>query len=82
MPKGRCEPVFLTCKLLQGNKVKSDHKNNIVVHSSEGDIIQDCCIKIYDGLVAGVEFLQETGKERAQLANALTKKNLNDLHAK
>ena len=46
------------------------------------NIILDHYIKNCGGWVAGVKFLQETGQERAQLANALTKKNVNDLHAK
>ena len=29
----------LTYKLLQGNKIESDHKNNIVVQSSKGNIV-------------------------------------------
>ena len=39
----------LTYKLLQGSKVKSDHKDNIVVQSSKADIALDDCIKTHDG---------------------------------
>ena len=72
----------IACELLQGNTIKSDHKNNIVVQSSKGYIILYCHIKGHDNYVAEVEFLQETGHRRTQLANAFTKKNVNNLHAK
>ena len=72
----------LTCKFLKGNKIKSDHKNKIVVHTSEGNLILDCCIKTHDCWIAGVEFLQETGQEMVQLTNALPPKNVNSIHAK
>ena len=39
----------LACKHFQGNKIKSDHKNNIMVHFSEGNIILDHCLKTHDG---------------------------------
>ena len=45
---------FLTCKLLQGSKIKCDHKNNIGVQTFDGNIILDPCIKTHDGWVAGV----------------------------
>ena len=32
----------LTYELLQGNKIESDHKNNIVVNIPTGDIILGC----------------------------------------
>ena len=82
LPQGRSKLYSLTCKLLQGNKIKKDHKDNISVKSSEGDIVFDCCIKSYDSWVAGVKFLQETGHKRVQLANAFTKKDADDKHAK
>ena len=71
---------FLTCKLLQGNKIASDHQNNIVVEFFKGDIIFDGHIKTHNGLEAGVKFLHETSQERAQSANAYKKKNINVLH--
>ena len=40
-----------------------------------------CQIKTHDSWVARVEFLKETDDERAQLATAPYKKNINDLHA-
>ena len=77
---GRWNLFCLTCRLLQGKKVKNDHKNNIVVHSSESNIILHCHIKTHDGCIAGVKFLQGIGHKRVQLANALTMKNMHDLH--
>ena len=71
-----------TFELLQGNKIKSDYKNNIVVQCSKGNIILDCHVKTCDDWVARVKFLQENCHKRAQLANAVTKENLNDLYAK
>ena len=61
----------LTCKLLQENKIKTDHKNSIV--------IQYCQIKTHDGWVAGVKFLNQV--ERVQLARSFIKKDINILHA-
>ena len=72
----------LTCKLLQGNKIKSNHKSSIVVQSFEGNIAIDHSIKTHDGWVARVEFFWDIGHKRGQLANAFTKKNINNLHAK
>ena len=71
----------LTYKLSQGNKVKSNHKNNIVVQYFKGNIILDFQIKTHDGWVARVKFLQETCRVKAQLANAFTTKDINNLHA-
>ena len=59
----------------------SDHKNNIMVCSSEGDIILDHSTKTHDRWVAWIEFLWEKCQEKAQLDTALTKKIINDLHA-
>ena len=60
-PKTDANLLSLMCELLQGDKINSDHKNNIMVHLSEGYIILDCWI---DSWVAGVKFLPETGVER------------------
>ena len=79
-PKADANLVFLTCKLLQGNKISGVNQNNIVVKSSKGDIILDQQIKTCDGWVARVKFLCETGEERAQSATAPHKKNINDPH--
>ena len=38
----------LTCELSQGNKMTSDHYNNIMVQSSKGNIILYYCIKTHD----------------------------------
>ena len=58
LPQGRCKPVFLTCNLLQGNKISSEQWNNIMVNSSYGNIILDCWIKTCDGWVArGLQLL-------------------------
>ena len=71
----------LTCELSEGNKISSDHCNNIMVKSSDGNIVLDCQMKTHDSWVTQVEFLQGTSQERAQSATALYKKNINDLHA-
>ena len=55
----------LTCKHLQVNKISTDHWNNIMIKFFKGNIILDCQIKTNDVWVAGVDFLQETFKERA-----------------
>ena len=78
LPQGRCKPISLTCKLLQGNKI--DHKNNIGVESSNGNIMLDCCIKAQNGSAAGVKFLCETSQVMAQSTTAHKQKNINDLH--
>ena len=72
----------LTCKLLQRNKIKNDPKDNIMVHSSECNIILDHCIKTHNSWVARAEFLQDTGQERTQLANAFIRKDIIDLYDK
>ena len=68
-PKASANLLPLTCEVLQGNKISSDHWNNIVVKSSTGDIILDW-----------VEFLQQTIEERAQSVTAFYKKNIIDIH--
>ena len=74
----------LTCKLLQGSKILSDCKNNIVVQSTSGDIVLHYYIKTCDGWLARNEFLQEISPERAQLTKSLApkqQKDINILHA-
>ena len=65
-----CEPFLLSCKVLQGSKISSNWKNNIVIHSTSGDIVLDCQNKTCDGWVAGVKFLWDTCLERAGFANS------------
>ena len=79
-PKAGANLFSLTCKLLKGKKIKSDHQINIMVKSSNGDIIFDCTSKTHDGWVARIDFLCESSQERAQSATALYRKNINDLH--
>ena len=79
LPQGRCKPVFLN---MQGNRIKSNQQNNIMVNFSNDDIILDSQIKTHDGWVARVNFLQETTEERTQSATANLKKNINSLHVK
>ena len=55
-PKAGANLFCLTCKLLQGNMISSDHQNNIMVSSTSGNIILDCQIKTHDGWGARVEF--------------------------
>ena len=38
LPQGRCKPVFPDTWILAGKKILSDHQNNIVVKSKNGDI--------------------------------------------
>ena len=64
----------LTFKVLQGKKISRDHQNNIMVESTDGDIILDCQIKTHNGWVVGVKFLQETSEKRAQSATTPHKK--------
>ena len=70
----------LTCKHLQGKKISSDHQNNIMVKSTDANIILDCQIKTHAGWVAGVKFLPEQSDEMVQSATAPSKKNINNLH--
>ena len=74
-----CKLIFPYMQTLAEEQEKSDHKNNIAVQSSKGNIILDCHIKIDDYWVEGVKFVQETGNKRAQLANAFTKKVVSNL---
>ena len=46
----------LMCKLSQENTISIDHQINIMVSSTNGDIIFDCHIKTCKGWVAGVKF--------------------------
>ena len=61
-------------------RITSDHQNNIMVESTNSDIILDCQIKTHDGWAARVKFLYETSNERVQSATASWTKNINDLH--
>ena len=78
-PKAGVNLFFLTCKLSKRKKISSDNQNNIMVKSTDGDIILDCQIKTHDDWVARVEFLQENSDERAQSDTVPCKKNINDL---
>ena len=40
-PKAGANLFSLTCKLLQGSKIASNHQNNIMVNAPTGDIIHD-----------------------------------------
>ena len=79
-PKAGANLLFLTCKLLQGNKISSDHQNNIMVNILISDIILDPQTKTCNGWVTAVDFLWDYNHERAVSATALPKKNINDLH--
>ena len=48
----------------------SDHQNNLVVQSKDGNIILCHQIKTQDGWVAKVNFLQDTEDGRVQSATA------------
>ena len=75
-PKALANLFSLTCKLLQRNRIPSDHGNDIVVNN----IILDYQIKTCNGWVTGVKFLCKSNDERAVSATALPKKNVNNLH--
>ena len=62
-PKAGVSLFSLTCKLLQGNKITSDHRNSIVVKSSKGNIILDHPTETHDGWVAKVQFPAEQIKK-------------------
>ena len=47
-PKAGANLFSLTCKPLQGKEISSDHQNNIVVNSMNGDNILDHQIKTHD----------------------------------
>ena len=80
LPQGRWESVFPNDVQIIAEKKSSDHQNNKVVMSTDGDIILDCQIKTHDSWVARVEFLWENSDERVQPATAHCKKNINHLH--
>ena len=79
-PKAGVNLFSLTCELLQGKILSSDHQNNIVVKCTDGDIIIDCQIKSHDSWVARVKFLVEISDERVQSVTAPCKKTINNLH--
>ena len=78
-PKADANLFSMICELLHGNRIASDHCNNKVVNTSNGDIILDCQTKTHNSWVAKVEFLHEAKDDRAVSATALPKKNVNDL---
>ena len=79
-PKAGANLFSLTYKLLQGNKISSDHQNNIMVKTLTSNIILDCRIKTRDSCVAGVAFLHEANNQRAVSATPIPKKNINNLY--
>ena len=56
-PEAGVNLLSLTCKLLQGNNITSDHQVNIVVESTKGNIILECHIKTCENWVARDKFL-------------------------
>ena len=48
-PKACANLFSLMCNLSQGNKISSDHQNNIMVSNMCGDIIVDCQTKTHNG---------------------------------
>ena len=73
------EWVHTLCPMKFCLKVGANHWSNTVVNST-GKIILGCSIKTCNGLLTGVEFIQETHHERAQWATAPHKKNIINLH--
>ena len=67
---------LLTCKLLKGGKIQSDEKNNIMIESSNGNIILDLQIETQDGWVARSEFLHERKSKRALMSKQQKRKIL------
>ena len=78
-PKAGANLFSLTCKLFQGNKISSDHQNNIAVNTPTDNIILDCQIKTHDSWVRGVNFFCKTNTDKAVSAITLTKRNINNL---
>ena len=73
----------LTWELSHKNKIKSDHKNNILVQSSNGDdMFLVSRIKAHDGWGAIVQWLQEIGHGRVQLARSSTFKPISAIFGK
>ena len=79
-PNAGANLFSLTCKLLQGNKISSDHLNNMMINTPNGDIILDCQIKTHNSWVNSVDCLGAFNIKRTVSAAALPKKNINDLH--
>ena len=76
---------LLTCKLSQGSKIPSDHKNSIIIQTMNGNVILGCKIKTRNHWVAGVWLLQESKSNVANMAKSLAqlkKKAINILYAK
>ena len=78
--QSRYDSALPNIQFSQGNKIKDDPGNNIMIQSSNGNIILDYQGKTHDGWVARVEFLQETGHIKGQLAKLLIRNDINDLH--
>ena len=79
-PKAGANLFYLTWEHLKEKRIACDHHNNIVVNSSNDNIILDCQIKTRNGWVARVKFLCKANNEITVSATALLKKNVNDLH--
>ena len=75
--KAHVNLFLLICKLLQGSKIWSDNKNNIVVEIMSGDIILDCQIKTHNGWVVRVKFLQKKIFEEAHMLKSLIQQKAN-----
>ena len=60
---------------MQEKKISNDCIN-IVVKSTDGNIVFDCQTKTHDSCVAGVEFLHEINDESTQSAMTPCKKNI------
>ena len=46
LSQGRCKPVFTDWQTHSGNRISSDHHNNIVLNTSNGSIILDSQILV------------------------------------
>ena len=79
-PKAGVNLLSLTWELLQGNRISSDHCNNIVANTRCGNIELDCKVKTHNDWIMGVNFLCIASNERAQSAMASPKKNIKNLH--
>ena len=58
LPYGRHESVFPHLQILAGKQDLKQSMQNIVINTPSGEIVLDRQIKILDGWVAGVDFLE------------------------
>ena len=50
----KCESLLTNLQTLQESKISSDHKNNIMVQTTNDNVILDSQVKTHDGWLAKV----------------------------